>query len=50
MGKLLFFHFRVTNSKLKKNFIQKIKEKNFEVVQDFFIEMKYTNQNYLKKS
>ena len=57
MGKLLFYHFRVTNSRLKnKKFpfelltrkMQKL-HLDFEIAQDFFIEMNYTIQNYLKK-
>ena len=57
IGKILFFHFRVTNSKLKNResyfqlLIRKMKEQNldFEVSRNFFIAMKYTIQNYLKK-
>ena len=47
MAKLLFYHFRVANRKLKNKKlyfelqIQKMKEQNldFEVARDFFIEM-----------
>ena len=57
MGKILFFHFRITNSKLKNKkiyfelFIRKIKKQNlgFEAAWDFFIEIKYTIQNDSKK-
>ena len=56
-AKLLFFHFRVTNSKLKNlprvtNEVRKTKKQNldFKVARDFFLEMKYyTIQNYLRK-
>ena len=55
---MLFFHFRVTNSKLKNKkiyfelFIRKIKKQNlgFEAAWDFFIEIKYTIQNDSKKN
>ena len=59
MGKLLFYHFRVTNSRLQnKKFhfellIRKMKEQNldFEIARDVFIELKYyTIQNYLEKN
>ena len=58
MGKLLFFHFQVTNSKLKSKkkyfelLIRRMKKQNldFEVAWYFFIEMKhYAIQNGLKK-
>ena len=58
MGKLFFFHFQVTNLKVKnkkfyfESLMPKVKEQNldFEFTWDFFVELKYYMiENYLKK-